>query len=74
MARLFFIFGIDPASAKFGITRLYMSGINLTDKQQQTSQLSNSASARNVIEMNGMEYGYWKLDTVMSEILNSLDK
>ena len=32
-----------------------MSGINLTDEQQQTSQLSNSRSARNMIEMNGMD-------------------
>ena len=41
-----------------------MSGINLTDKQQQISQLSNSASAKNVIEMNGtnvtsMAIGSW---------------
>ena len=30
-------------------------GVNLIDEQQWTSQLSNSGSARNVIEMNGTD-------------------
>ena len=53
-----------------------LSGINLTDEPRQTAQLSNSGSARNVIKMSGMDVASMaigSLDTVTSEILNSLD-
>ena len=59
-------FGIKNSGAtdlKHVNTWYALSGINLTD-EQQTSQSSNSGSARNVIDMNGtdvasMAIGSW---------------
>ena len=45
-----------------------VSGINLTDEQQQTLQLSNSASARNVMERNGTDVARWLLEVGHSDV------